>query len=338
MLMQPKGRTTIRPQKLGGDEQPRRVRLWTISPKAGSTAEQLMQRYLGALDAVDRIGSKKAELAGNADLTEIGRQKSLVNFALGQGVPEFAKGRLALAKARSEAAARREKLKPAAPDPGDLAAALRRQELRAIMRGMDDKQRNDFLTKNGRVHGLNPEIRQAILEQPASLSGVSDAFRDEQLRQAVEATHGPELEDLAQLETAIEIAASAISEGRAEFQREAALADPRLRNPENFNALAAEVEKRIDIPWLKKSTEDGVEVIRAVEWDDASETKGSWRVATPAQIESGLFAKTRDEFAKLKAEAQVVSIAFGSDADARAKRVEYVTEHGVEAYINRNNA
>ena len=133
--------------------------------------------------------------------------------------------------------------------------------------------------------------------------------------------------------------ASAISEGRAgELQREAALADPRLRNPENFNALAAEVEKRIDIPWLKKSTEDGVEVVRAVESDDPSETKGSWRVATKEQIESGLFAKTRDEFAKLKAETQVVSIAFGNDAEARAKRVEFVKEHGIEAYVNRNNA
>ena len=57
----------------------------------------------------------------------------------GEVVPGFHKGRLAIAQAKQEVAARRAKLTPPTVDKSDAAGALRRQEIRALVRSLDQK-------------------------------------------------------------------------------------------------------------------------------------------------------------------------------------------------------
>src|SRR5258706_5625101 len=248
---QPIGRMTLR-KNAAGDGQKPRVRLWTLgSPKEGSTAEKLLKHYQRVFENVDRLDAKKKELSTSAELTEIGRQRQALDFAFSAVMPDVLKGKRTLAKALQEAATKRSKLQTPKSDPTDLAAALRRQELRSIMRAMDNKARDAFLKQNGRFSGLDPEIRQAITEMPASLSGVSESVRDDFLREAMESVNAPALEEINELERAIEIAASALEEGRNDIHREAIAVDPGYADPDRFEARAVEAAALADPPWLK---------------------------------------------------------------------------------------
>jgi hypothetical protein len=241
------------------------------------------------------------------------------------------RGRIELAKARQEVETRRAAMAPPKADPADAAGAVRRQEIRTFMRGLDDKGRDAFLKKSKG----DAEVVQAIIEQPAALSGVRDSLRDLILNEAMEAAYSPQIAELQMLEEAIEVAASAIEGGRAEAQAEAAAVDPALRDPDQFNAIASGAENTTPAPWLQVMKENGAEVIRVVEWDDETETKGTWKIATPEQIANGIMAKTRDEYDRLKG-AAVIDFSGESAAEARRKRAEFVDEHGHEAYFNRN--
>jgi len=224
-----------------GDGQKPRIRLWTLpTPSEGSTADKLLKHYLRTFENVDRWDAKKAELKANAELTDIGKQRAALDFGFGAIMPDNLNARRTLRKAQQEVATRRSKLQQPKSDPTDLAAALRRQEIRGIMRSLDDKGRDEFLRKNGLLTGLNPEIRQALIEMPPTLSGISQAKHDEFMSEATEALNGPALEEIHTLERAIEIAASALEEGRGEIQREAIAVDPGYADPDRFEAKAVE--------------------------------------------------------------------------------------------------
>jgi hypothetical protein len=319
-------------KSLPGDGQARRVKLWTVDAPTGSTAEKLLKVYLGAFAAIDALDAAKATIASNPELTDVGRQKQIKESIFRETVPAMHRGQIELAKARQEVETRRAALIPPKADPTDAAAAVRRQEIRAFLRGLDDKGRDAFLKKSKG----DAEVTQAIIEQPAALSGVRDSLHDLILNEAMEAAYSPEIAELQMLEEAIDVAASAIESGRAEAHAEAAAVDPALRDPDHFNAIAASVENRTPAPWLQKFQESGAEVIRALEWDDETESKGTWKLATPEQIETGIVAKTRDEYDKLKG-AAVIDFSGETAAEARRKRAAFVDEHGAEAYLNRNS-
>ena len=65
----------------------------------------------------------------------------------------------------------------------------------------------------------------------------------------------------------------------------------------NLNHLAAPIEKKTGAPWLKKFTEKRSEVIRKLNWD-AVKNSGSWTIATPAEIEAGIFFESADGYRK----------------------------------------
>jgi hypothetical protein len=322
---------TIR-KALPSDGQARRIKLWTLDAPPGSTAERLLKVYLGSFDAIDTLDARKAEIAANPELTDIGRQKQIKEAIFRDTVPAMHRGRIELAKARQEVEKRRAALAPPKADPADAAAAVRRQEIRTYLRGLDDKAREAFVRKSK----ADAEITMAIIEQPAALSGVRDTLRDLILNEAMESKYAPQIAELHLIEEAIEVAASAIEGGRSEAHAEAAAIDPALRDPDRFNALAAGIEAKTPAVWLQSFQESGAEVIRAAVWDDETQTRGTWKVATPEQIEVGILAKTRDEFDRL-AGASVIDFSGETAADARRKRAAFVDEHGAEAYLKRNS-
>jgi hypothetical protein len=183
-MQKPQGRMTLRRNAIGDGQRPR-IRLWSLGdPPENSTLAKLQKHYLRTFENIDRIDAKKAELARNQDLTDIGRQRAALDFSFTDAMPDVLRSKRALAKAMQEAATMRSKLKTPKADPADMAAALRRQELRQAMRTMDAKTRDKFLNANGRLDGLNPEILLAIVEMPATMSGVSDTMHDDFMRQA----------------------------------------------------------------------------------------------------------------------------------------------------------
>jgi hypothetical protein len=327
---------TLRKGSLRDGQKPR-IKLWDLGdPPEGTTLAQLQRHYLRTFENIDRWDAKRAELKGNSDLTATGQQRLALDYGFGDVMPDVLKGRRALQKASAEVASRRAQLKQPKADPADMAAALRRQELRSAMRQMDNQARDKFLKENGRLDGLDPEIRQAILEMPASLSGVPETTRDEFLRQATESLNADALEEIHTLERAIEIAASALEEGKAEIQREAVAVDPGYADVDRFEARAADAAKLEDQPWLKMFTENGVEVTRVYTPDPANPNTGGWKLPTSSQIEAGIIASSRDEFDKLKAAAPLG--AFGTGDAGRAARTAFVEKHGTAAYLSRNSA
>ena len=64
------------------------------------------------------------------------------------------------------------------------------------------------------------------------------------------------------------------------------------------NQLAAPVEAKTNAPWLKKFREGGVEVVRKIEIGEGQKT-GSAPLATPEDVERGVFADNVETYRKL---------------------------------------
>jgi hypothetical protein len=289
-FIMPKGRTTIRAGSstdIRDGRANRRIRPWTFESKPGSTAAKLEAAVLGAFNAVDSVTMRKTASALSGKFTADGVRDDVLGFALNNAVPAFKRGRDAIAAARREAAALREKTKLQNIDTSDQwRCGLMLRQLDAF-RAMTQKER-DELTRS--PEKLDPILADAILSAPASLSGVSPTHRQQLIDRALQAQHGDALAELQELESAIEAAESVVETARDEIRLEAGVMDPH-----KFDELAAPIEQKTNAPWLKKFSENGKEVIRKMDWDYQKET-GSWPLATPADLENGVFCKTWDEY------------------------------------------
>jgi hypothetical protein len=266
------------------------VRLWEFDPKPGTTIAKLEGAYLGALSSVDAVTAKRDDAAKSGRFTSDGLSNDVLQFALTDAVPKLKRGRDAIASARQEAAALREKTKLRAPDTTDpWKVGLM---LRAVDRfnEMTQKQR-DALTRN--PEALDPITAEALVTAPQSLTGISEIHRQQLVDRALQAQHGEALSELQTLERAIEAAASAVEMARDEIRLESGIFDPR-----HFNQLAAPVEAKTNAPWLKKFREGGVEVVRKIEIGEGQKT-GTAPLATPEDIERGVFADNAETYRRL---------------------------------------
>jgi hypothetical protein len=288
-----KGRLTIR---AGNSEDRRngrgnkRIRAWEFDPKPGSTIAKLETAFLSALTAVDSVAFRRDEASKSGKFTADGVSNDVLQYALNQAVPVFKRGRLAIAAAKREASELKETLKLGAPDTSDQwKVGLM---LRAIDRvaAMSQKQR-DALTRNPDL--LDPITAEALVTAPASLTGISKMHRQQLIDRALQAQHGDKIAELKELERAIEAAESAVEAGRDEVRLEAGVFDPH-----KFNELAAPVEAKANAPWLKKFREGGAEVIRKIVIPEGQKT-GSAPLATPEDIERGVFADDAETYRKL---------------------------------------
>ena len=84
-----------------------------------------------------------------------------------------------------------------------------------------------------------------------------------------------------------------VEAGREEVRLETGVFDPH-----KFNELAAPVEAKANAPWLKKFRENGVDVVRKIDVPEGQKT-GLAPLATPEEIENGVFADDREAYRKL---------------------------------------
>jgi hypothetical protein len=242
-----KGRMTIRAgsseDKRNGREN-KRVRAWEFDPKAGTTIAKLESAFLSALTTVDLVIARRDEATKSGRFTADGVASDVLNFALSDAVPVLKRGRNAIASAKQEAAALREKTKlcePDTTDPWKVGLMLRAVDQVAAM---SQKQR-DALTRN--PEALDPITAEALVTAPASLTGISKMHRQQLNDRALQAQHGDKIAELKELERAIEAAESAVEAGRDEIRLEAGVIDPH-----KFDQLAAPIEQKVSAPWLRK--------------------------------------------------------------------------------------
>jgi hypothetical protein len=146
------------------------------------------------------------------------------------------------------------------------------------------EQKNYFARYGDNLPG---EVAMAILEMPPEFSGVPKSRHDLMRTRALEAQHGPEIAEIAELAEAIMAAESAVETGRDEVRLEVGVLDER-----EFNEMAAPVEAKHDAPWLKRSKgPNGAEEIRVVDLD-----RGVERPATPEEISNGVEYRDYDHF------------------------------------------
>jgi hypothetical protein len=288
-----KGRMTIR---AGSSEDKRngrtntRVRAWDFNPKPGSTIAKLESAFLGALTAVDSVIARRDHATKSGRFTADGVANDVLNFALSEAVPVLKRGRNTIASAKQEAAALCEKTKlrePDTTDPWKVGLMLRAVDHFAAM---TQKQR-DALTRN--PEALDPITAEALVTAPPSLTGISKMHRQQLIDRALQAQHGDKIAELKELERAIEAAESAVEAGRDEIRLEAGVFDPH-----KFDQLAAPIEQKVNAPWLKKFREGGKDVVRKIEIAEGQKT-GSAPLATPEDIENGVFADDPETYRKL---------------------------------------
>ncbi|MHC2334480.1 hypothetical protein [Bradyrhizobium sp. USDA 4454] len=256
------------------------IRMWDLKSKPGSTVERLEKAYLGALSAVDLAESIGRQLQADARYTEQGRQDQHRNHILHQGVPVFHQGRRAIAKAKQELDEMRNRLQLPKPDPTDAAGAIARMEIRTWLRGLPLAERD----KISRAEDIDPMIRMAIIEKPAAMSGVADTHIGTLKEKALREEHGSLIDDIAELETAINVASTAV-----EAARDSARIDTGM-TLEQFNEAAAPIEAREQVPWLRKG--------RVIDLE-----RGVAREPTADELANGIEAETLDEFNQRKAAA-----------------------------------
>jgi hypothetical protein len=268
----------------------KRIRAWEFQPKAGSTIAKLESAFFGALTAVDSVIARRDDATKSGKFTADGVASDVLNFALSEAVAVLKRGRNAIASAKQEAAAMREKTRLREPDTTDpWKVGLM---LRAIDRvaAMSQKQRDAF-TRN--PDNLDPITAEALVTAPASLTGISKMHRQQLIDRALEAQHSDKIAELKELGRAIEAAESAVEAGRDEIRLEAGVFDPH-----KFDQLAAPVEQKVGAPWLKKFREGGVDVVRKIEIPEGQKF-GSAPLATPEDIENGVFADDPETYRKL---------------------------------------
>jgi hypothetical protein len=267
-----------------------RVRSWEFDPKPGTTIAKLENIFLGALNSVDAVIARRDDATKSGRFTPDGVNNDVLQFALNQAVPVLKRGRNAIASAKQEAAALREKTKLGGPDvtdPWKVGLMLRAVDRFAAM---TQEQRNKLTINPDK---LDPIEAEALVTAPASLTGISEVHRKLLVDRALQAQHGDKIAELQTLERAIEAAESAVEAGREEVRLETGVFDPH-----KFNELAAPVEAKANAPWLKKFRENGVDVVRKIDVPEGQKT-GLAPLATPEEIERGVFADDAETYRKL---------------------------------------
>jgi len=292
-FLMPKGRMHVRaglPNALRAGRPNRRVRsLSRFDPKPNTKAAKLLNAALEVFSAVDAVIDRREKTTGSGQFTERGIEEYVRGFALSSGVPVVKRASAALASAQSEAGELREKIKLRELDGSDpWKVGLR---LRAIdtLKAMTQGERDKLTQKLMGNPAIDPIMAEAIKFAPQSLTGVSEMHRRQLIEQDLQAHHGEDIAKLRELEDLIEASSDVIEKGRDEIRLEAGVLNPRA-----WDEMAAPFEEKASAPWLKKFRENGVEVVRKMDLE-----KRLAPLATPEEIETGIFADNLDAYKKL---------------------------------------
>jgi len=141
-----------------------------------------------AIKTGEALANKKAELAKDPRLSDVGRTEQLREIAA-LHAPTLGKAARALDKARAANQKKLAALAPVIEDPDNVAKAIVKMEIRSVMRSKTPAE----VMALASAENAHRWVIESIIEAPQLLHGLP-AEHVEQLRKAVvERTRGPEL-------------------------------------------------------------------------------------------------------------------------------------------------
>jgi hypothetical protein len=150
-------------------------------------------------------------------------------------------------------------------------------EIRTWLRSLPQAER-DRVT---RAENIDSQIRSAILEAPAVMTGVAESHLDLMKEKALRESHDSLMDEIAELSTAIDAASSAVEAGRDSARIDTGL------TADQFDAAAKPIEQRQNVAWLRRS---GAEM-RVVDLE-----RRLLREATADELATGIEAASIEEF------------------------------------------
>ena len=191
------------------------IKRWTHdNAPPNTTLARLEEAYWVGLDTVDRVEARAMTNKTNGKFTRDGARADLLDYALHALVPDLHKAGTTIRAAKAEVADRKSKLLLDAPDKTDVAAALRRMEIRTLIRDKNNEDQAKYFSDHG--NKLPAEVTMAVLEMPPEFSGLPKARYDFVAQNALSVRHGPEMAEIAEIENAVTVVEDVLEAARDE--------------------------------------------------------------------------------------------------------------------------
>lgn len=225
------------------------------------------------LDLADRFAQRVTAIKSDPSFTQLGRDKALKDEAVKNCLPGLKSAFAPIEKALIAARNARAAISVPAPDPSNIAAALERQEIRAMVRAMKPAERMVFLTGT-----VDERIVDAILSAPGVLAGLSDDQFGQIRDLTVDRRFGDRVAEIREGEEAAEAAQAAMLVARNDIKTVTGLSDTAFDELQKMGVLT---------PWLKQNGDKVLKVI-------PGET--SYPAATADEIATGKFYANQAEY------------------------------------------
>jgi hypothetical protein len=206
---------------------------WKTERDTGHFArlKTVFDRAITLAEGVER--GKPADLRSKGKLTPAGIREALAEDAR-KAVEPFKRLEHEVARVRAAAQERRTKFVPRVSDPNDIAASLARQEIRSYLRSIASDAAIIALSNK------DPAVVEAILTAPAYLSGLTAEVYGAIAESYATAKHGPEIEELADLDEAATLAEAVVKLGLVEVKAAGEF------NDQEFDGVLREVAAIVD--------------------------------------------------------------------------------------------
>lgn len=176
---------------------------WKPEWSVRSDFAKLNGSFEKALSFIESLPAHRAKISGPGTLSPKGLSESVRALAADKVVPVLARSKWEAQKAANGIKNQMLALAVPKPDKTDVAGAMVRGEIRAMLRGLDHGERV-------RLVMTDPEFLVAAFEGPASLSGLTTEVRADLERRMIEEKHGPAIEAMNETQEAIAVATAAI--------------------------------------------------------------------------------------------------------------------------------
>jgi hypothetical protein len=238
-----------------------------------ASAAALKVAAVACLDVADRFGQRVTSIKADPSFTQLGRDKALKDEAVKNCLPGLKAASGPIAKALADARKARAAISLPAPDPSNIAAALERQEIRAMVRVMKPAERMSFLTGT-----VDERVADAVLSAPGVLSGLSDDQFGQIRDLVVDRRHGDQIAQIREAEEVAEAAEAAMLVAQNDIKAITGLDDRAFEQLQKMGVLT---------PWLKQNGDRVLKVI-------PGET--SYPPATADEIATGKFYANQSEY------------------------------------------
>ena len=269
-------------QHIRNDDKSKLVRLWDKETAPGTLLDQLKNAYLTGFNAVDERDAYRAEETRLDRLKPEALTKAIKDHSI-NATAKIKRARNVVDKARDRLAELEAATTVPTVDQSEAASRLRDRIWRQIEKIPEGPARDRTIMS---MAEKNPIVADCILEMPKELAGVSASTYEEITSKLLEATHGPQLQEMEDLREGISIALSTIEAADEDLRNEVGVHDPR-----QWAELTEHVKPEAYIPWLRKSGKE----VRVLPKEGMESGKGgSAPLASEEDLANGRFFESRE--------------------------------------------